>query len=181
MVMRKLTVLFMISAALFLFSCQKGSQNGPSGAQEGGPGLALSPDVQINTLKDVVRQDPKNLKAWIELGDISMDAGRYQDAVTAFGAALKLDPRDVDVRVDMGTCFRSLGDPQKAIEEYKEALKINPKHANAKRNMGVVYAYDLHQNKEAEKMFQEYLKENPSAPDAADIRQEIAKLKENYR
>ena len=177
--MRKLTVFFMITAALFLFSCQKGPQSGSAAPQGSGPGAPLSPDAQIATVKDIVKQDPKNLKAWIDLGNISMDSGRFQDAVDAYSTALKLNPSDTDVRVDMGTCYRNLGYPQKAIEEYKKVLEVNPNHAIAKRNMGGVYAYDLHQKKEAEKMFREYLKENPSAPDAAGIRQEIAKLKGN--
>ena len=175
--MRKSVFFCLVTAALFLFSCQnKGGSSGNGGM---GAGAAISPDSQISALKGVVSQDPKNKKAWIDLGDISMDSGRYQDAIDAYGAALKLDPRDVNVRVDMGTCYRDIGDPQKAIAEYKEALRINPNHPIATRNMGVVLAYDLHKPAEAKKMFERYLKLNPSAPDAAGIRQEIDKLKGN--
>lgn len=164
--------LCLVTICLFFFACRKSS---PGPDSSGAP--AISPDSQIAVLKGAVSQDPKNVNAWISLGDASMDAGRFQDAIDAYASALKLDPGNVDVRVDMGTCYRNVGNPQQAVAEYKKALDINPHHANAMRNMGVVLAYDLHRGEEAAKMFTEYLKQNPSAPDADGIRQEIAKLK----
>lgn len=164
-----------IAAVLFLFSCQKSSPRQTRGAS--------APPVAVNTqagiLKGIVGRDPKNLKAWIALGNVSMDSGRYQEAIDAYSTALKLDPGDVNVRVDMGTCYRDVGNPLKAIAEYKEALRVDPAHAVAKRNMGVVLACDLHRDKEAVKMFKEYLKEAPNAPDSAVIRQLLAKLEAN--
>ncbi|MDA8085132.1 MAG: tetratricopeptide repeat protein [Nitrospiraceae bacterium] len=173
--MRKLTAFCLITAAMFLFSCQGGSSG--NGAGGGAMGKIVSPDNQISILKGIISQDPKNKRAWIDLGNVSMDTGRYQDAIDAYRAALKLDPRDLDVRVDMGTCYRSIGNPQKAFEEYKKVLHVDPNHAIATRNMGVVLAYDLHKKQEAREMFEKYLKMNPNAPDAAGIRQEIDKLK----
>ncbi|MDA8089496.1 MAG: tetratricopeptide repeat protein [Nitrospiraceae bacterium] len=181
--MRKLLAFCLIIPASLLFSCQK---SGPSGqnqgdqfsqaGQYGNASSQVDSDSQLRMLKGVVRQDPKNLRAWIDLGNAAMDSGKYKDAIDAYESALKLDPKQVDVRVDMGTCFRNIGQPLKAVEEYRKALAINPNHALATRNMGVVMAYDLHQNKEAVVMFKSYLKLSPSAPDAAAIRQEITRF-----
>jgi tetratricopeptide (TPR) repeat protein len=83
----------------------------------------------------------------------------------------------VDVRVDMGTCYRNTGRPDRAVEEYRKALAINPRHLNAHRNLGVVLAFDLGDKKQAIKAFEEYLRLSPNAPDADQLRQEIARLK----
>ncbi len=178
--MRKLLILSLMIPATLLFACQKSGNSGQQGqgGQFGYAGSQVDEDSQLRVLKVVVSEDPKNLRAWIDLGNASMDSGRYPDAIKAYHAALKLDPKDQDVRVDMGTCYRNIGQPLKAVEEYRKVLAVNPDHAIALRNMGVVLAYDLHKKKEAAKMFKAYLKQSPSAPDAAAVRHEIAKLGE---
>ena len=183
--MRKLFVLCLIIPASLLLSCQNNGVTGQKDqaggqtdqvSQYGNAGSQVDSDSQLRMLKGVVSEDPKNLRAWIDLGNAAMDSGRYKDAIDAYEAALKLDPKNVDVRVDMGTCYRNAGLSLKAVEEYRKALSINPNHAIAMRNLGVVLAYDLHKNKEAVAMFKEYLKESPSAPDAVAVGQEIAKF-----
>jgi len=56
-------------------------------------------------------------------------------------------------------------------------MKIDPRHAMAHLNAGVVLAFDLGRKAEAVKEFEKYLELAPNAPNAADIRQEIQKLK----
>ena len=176
--MRKLLVLSLMIPVSLLFACQKSGTSGQQGqaGQYGYAGSQVDADSQLRILKVVVSRDPKNLRAWIDLGNAEMDSGSYKDAIAAYHAALKLDSKDQDVRVDMGTCYRNIGQPLKAVEEYKKVLAVNPDHAIALRNMGVVLAYDLHKKKEAAGMFKAYLKQNSAAPDAAAVRHEIAKL-----
>jgi tetratricopeptide (TPR) repeat protein len=106
-----------------------------------------------------------------------MDTYRFNEAIAAYQNALELDPKNVDVRVDMAICYRNIGNPQKAVEEFRKAITINPNHLNAHRNLGVVLAFDLGDKKQAAKEWEEYLRLAPNAPDANQLRQEIAKLK----
>jgi tetratricopeptide (TPR) repeat protein len=106
-----------------------------------------------------------------------MDAQRFAEAILSYQRALDIDPKNTDVRVDMGTCYRGVGQPLRAIEEYQKALKNNPRHANAYMNSGVVYAHDLNNPKEAIRAFEKYLEVYPQAPNAEQIRTEIANLK----
>ncbi len=135
-------------------------------------------DSDISMLKDLVVKEPENLNAWIKLGNLQMDTGRFQDAVVSYTRALELDPKNADVRVDMGTCYRNSGNPQKAVEEYRKALKYNPKHLFAHKNLAVVLAYDLNRIKEAITEFRTYLKLSPNAPDAHQVKQAIRELGE---
>ena len=132
---------------------------------------------QILQLQEIVRQDPKNLSAWIQLGDISMDSSRFYEAIDAYQKALALDEKNVNVMVDLGTCYRSIGKPDKAAEEYRKAIAINPNHINAHRNLGIVLAFDLNDRKGAIKQLEEYLRLSPQATDAGQIGQLIEKLK----
>lgn len=140
------------------------------------PPVGKTPD-EMRHLEELARNNPKNVNAWIALGNAQMDAQRYADAIIAYQRALDLDPKNVDVRVDMGTCYRGANQPEKALEEYRKALKLNPNHPNANRNSGVVLAYDLHRSSEAVKFFETYLAVTPGAIDTAQIRQTIEELK----
>jgi tetratricopeptide (TPR) repeat protein len=106
-----------------------------------------------------------------------MDTSRFSEAVEAYQKALDIDPKNVDVRVDMGTCYRKLGKPDVAVKEYRKALELDPQHLHALKNLGIVFAYDLHDSKEAVKAFEKALAIAPNDPDAERLKQEIQKLK----
>jgi len=162
-------------AAVFLFAnCQKKEE--PKVQSQVPAGTMVMQD-KILQLQELVRQNPKNLNAWIGLGNSLMDSGRFPEAVDAYQKALEIDPKNTDVRVDMGTCYRSAGQPDSAAEEYKKAIASNPGHPNAHRNLGIVLAFDLKNKREAIREFEEYLKVAPNAPDAQQISQLIAELK----
>jgi len=143
-----------------------------------GPGGgSLGVEQELRFLQNVVKDDPNNINAWIKLGNINMDMGKYQDAVASYSRALELDPNNLEVRVDMGSCYRYMGMPEKAIGEYKKALAINPDHPFANKNMAIVLAYDMRKYSEAAEVLDNYLKKNPGDPDAAKVREEIRSLR----
>ncbi len=131
----------------------------------------------VRLLEEIVKKEPDNVNAWIKLGNKLMDTSRFNEAINAYQKALDIDPKNVDVRIDMGTCYRRIGGSERAMEEYRKALEFNPNHVYGHRNLAVVLAYDLRKNEEAAKEFEKYLELAPNAPDAAEIRQEILRLK----
>ena len=183
--MRKI-IIFGLLAAVAFPACQQKEQSAPqfqppvgqpgqgSGPVGGGPIQGLD---QAKMLREAVTKDPKNLDAWIKLGNTLMDTRRFSEAVEAYGKALELDPRNPDVRVDMGTCLRESGKPDMAVKEYRKAIEYSPNHMNAHKNMGVVLAYDLKDYKQAIKVFEKVLAIAPNAPDAPAIKAEIEKMK----
>lgn len=163
-----------LASLLCLAHCQKKEEPEVQPPFLGGP---IQGQTEIPLLKDLVRKDPKNLNAWIRLGNNLMDSGRFSEAAEAYEKTLELDPKNVDVRVDMGTCFRNIGRHEKAVEEYRKAIALNPNHVNAHRNLGIVLAFDIGNKKQAIKELEEYLRLAPHAPDANQTRQEIARLR----
>jgi tetratricopeptide (TPR) repeat protein len=122
-------------------------------------------------------QNPKDIAAWIELGNILMDTSRFQEAINAYQKALELNPKNVDVIVDMGTCYRGIGRSDRAVEEYRKAIAINPRHLYAHRNLGTVLLVDLGNKKQGIKELEKYLSLSPNTPDTDRVRQELARLK----
>ncbi len=166
----------LVCLAIFLFfaNCQKKEEPKVQTPFPAGP---VQTNNEIRLLQEALRQNPNDLNAWINLGNIMMDTSRFDEAINAYQHALELNPKNVDVKVDMGTCYKNIGKPDRAAEEFRKAIKINPRHLYAHRNLGVVLAFDIGDKKSAIKEFEEYLRLSPDTPDTQRIRQEVAKLK----
>jgi len=168
------TIVLYVLAFLFISGCQQKDDTKLPYQLPQAPVQSLD---ELRMLQDIVRTDPKNVGAWIKLGNIYMDTSRPAEAVQAYSKALELDPKNVDVRVDLGTCHRNAGRPDLAVKEYRAALQIDPNHLNGHKNLGVVLAYDLKDRAGAIKEFETYLRLSPAAPDADAVRREIENLK----
>jgi cytochrome c-type biogenesis protein CcmH/NrfG len=132
---------------------------------------------QIQTLKEIVKKDPKNLPAWVELGNLYFDSDRPKEAIEAYSRYLAAKPDNPDVRTDMGIMYRKLGQPDRALEEFRKAAQSDPKHANSRYDIGVVLLHDKHDIKGAVTAWEDYLKVDPNSERAQRIRAQIEKMK----
>lgn len=145
--------------------------------QEGMPGAippgmgAPTPDMaqmqqRIRVAEAMVAAEPKNVQAWITLGNDYFDTRQFQKSVDAYGKALALDPKNPDVLTDQGIMYRELKQFNKAIDNFEKANKLNPRHAQSLHNLGVVYADDLKQPDRARKMWERIIKDFAGTPHA---------------
>ncbi len=132
---------------------------------------------KVKALKDILQKDPKNLSAWVELGNIYFDTNQPQEAIDAYSKYLAIKPDNPDVRTDMGIMYRKLGDFDRALKEFQAAAQSDPKHANSRYNMGIVLLHDKHDIKGAIKAWEEYLKVDPNSERAGRVRAQMDKLK----
>jgi cytochrome c-type biogenesis protein CcmH/NrfG len=132
---------------------------------------------QIQTLKEIVKKDPKNLPAWVELGNLYFDSDRPQEAIEAYRQYLAIKPDNPDVRTDMGIMYRKLGQFDKALEEFRKALQSDPKHVNSLYNIGIVLLHDKQDIKGAIQTWEEYLRIDPNSERARRIRNQIDRIK----
>ena len=179
--MKRIILLLLVAAAIIL-GCKQQQQGQWSQGQAGQNQVVVPPPMikspqEVQQLESLAKANPKSADAWSALGNAQMDAQRFAEAIISYQRSLDLDPKNVNVRIDMGTCYRGVGQPEKAVEEYRKGMKIDPRHAMAHMNAGVVLAFDLGRKAEAVKEFEKYLELAPNAPNAADIRQEVQKLK----
>jgi len=132
---------------------------------------------KIQTLKDIVKKDPKNLSAWVEMGNLYFDSNQPKEAIEAYRQYLAVKPDNPDVRTDMGIMYRKLGDFDQAIEEFKKAAQSDPNHFNSRYNLGLVLLHDKQDMKGAIKAWEEYLKVDPKSERAERVRIQMEKLK----
>ena len=132
---------------------------------------------EIQALKDIVKKDPKNLPAWVELGNLYFDSNQPKEAIEAYSQYLAIKPDNPDVRTDMGIMYRKLGDFDRAIEEFRMAIQSDPKHVNSRYNLGLVLLHDKHDVKEAVKAWEDYLKVDPNSERAQRIKTQLENLK----
>lgn len=149
----------------------------PSALGTGPPALSESVQNQIRSLQAILKQDPKNLKALIEIGNLNFDSNQIDEAVKYYSQALEIDPQNTDVRTDLGIMYRRRGEIDKAIGEFKKAAQIDPRHANSRYNLGVVLLHDKRDIKGAIQAWEDYLKVEPDTPRAQNIRSQISKMK----
>lgn len=83
--------------------------------------------------------DPR-AKALVAQGQAALGAGRVDDAVDAFEAALTVQPGSPDVLVDLAQATRRQGMQGKALHYYREALEIDPHDLTAISGEGAALA-----------------------------------------
>ena len=132
---------------------------------------------KIQSLKEIVKKDPKNLPAWIELGNLYFDSGQPKEAIEAYRQYLAVKPDNSDVRTDMGIMYRALGDFDRAIEEFKKVAQSDPKHVNSRYNIGIVLLHDKGDIKGAIKAWEDYLRVDPNSEKAQRVRAQFEKMK----
>jgi len=132
---------------------------------------------QIQTLKEIVKKDPKNLPAWVELGNLYFDTDQPKEAIEAYSRYLAVKPDNPDVRTDMGIMYRKLGQFDRALEEFRKAARSDPKHVNSRYNIGLVLLHDKQDIQGAIKAWEEYLKVDPNSEKSQRIRAQIEKMK----
>ena len=81
---------------------------------------------RIAATEQLVAADPKNERAWINLGNDYFDTHQHQKSVDAYGKALALNPRNPDVLTDQGIMYRELKAFDKAVACFKQPARSTP-------------------------------------------------------
>ncbi len=135
-----------------------------------GSGSSADYAQRIAQAEKIVAQDPKNLNAWISLGNDYFDTEQSQKAINAYSKALEIEPNNPNVLTDQGVMFRKIGWYDKALANFEKTLKIDPNHLQSLFNAGIVYAVDMKQPDKAVPYWNKYLKLDSNSPTANQIR-----------
>lgn len=141
------------------------------------PNPAFQTQQRIAMLEQVVAREPKNVQAWIQLGNDYFDLRQAQQSVNAYARALELKPDDPDVLTDQGVMLRELGQFQRALENFERANRVSPRHLQSLYNAGIVYAYDLNQPEKAIAAWTKVAETDPRSPQAIQARTQMEELK----
>lgn len=125
---------------------------------------------RIAQAEKVVAQDPKNVNAWISLGNDYFDTEQAQKSIEAYGKALEINPDNPNVLTDQGVMYRKVGWYDKALANFEKAIKLNPNHVQSLFNAGIVYAVDLKDHVKARPYWKKVLEIEPNGATAQQIR-----------
>lgn len=101
-----------------------------------GDGRVTFPDPLID---QVVRLNAGS-QLYIETGTAALQAGRFAEAVEAFGKALAANPRDATTWLNQGVALQGLRDPAGAEKSFRKAVELAPTNARAHYNLGSLLA-----------------------------------------
>jgi len=153
-----------------------------------GPTPAQAPQAQvaqpdksrmIAALESETAKNPRNMEAWIQLGNEYFDSDQHEKAIQAYQKALEINPANANVWTDLGVMYRRSGNPQKAIECFDKAIAADPKHEPSRLNKGIVLLHDLKDFDGAIKAWEELLEVNPiaMAPTGRSVDEMLQQLK----
>ncbi len=84
-------------------------------------------DYAIKTLEKAKILDPKNVRAWLDIGrDLLERNVQIPYAIACLQEAAKIDANNVEAHVLLGDSFRLQGQFEEALEEYEKALNLDP-------------------------------------------------------
>lgn len=135
---------------------------------------------QIAGLEFKTSQNPGDIAAWIQLGNLYFDSDLPEKSIAAYDKALALNPDNADVLTDQGVMYRKVGKYDKAVQCFDKAVSVNPRHEIARFNKGIVLMHDLNNPKGAIQAWEELLAVNPlaMAPNGQSIDEMLKKLKQ---
>lgn len=77
----------------------------------------------IAMLMDVVKKEPKNLKANMSLGTFAIKSGQFDKAITRFNNIIAIKPSP-EAYFYLGTAYENLGKNDEAIDAYLKSKKL---------------------------------------------------------
>lgn len=128
---------------------------------------------RLEEAQKVVATKPEDYDALVGLGNAAYDAHEYEQAIEAYGRALKLRPGDPNVMTDLGTAYRNEGRLDEAIDLFRKARALDPTHWQSLYNEVVVLALDKHDHPGADAALARLKKEHPGLPALAALERQI--------
>ncbi len=133
----------------------------PPPTSQRGPSVEMA--ARIFEIEKLTKQNPEDVLAWTQLGNLYFDTENYDKAINAYQKSLALKPGNADVLTDMGIMYRRSGKPAEAIKALDQAIAANPRHEVSRFNKGIVLMHDMNDIAGAMKSWEELVAINPAA------------------
>lgn len=96
--------------------------------------------MDLETLyRHVISNNPTGIMAYLNLGNIYSQQGRYGDAIDLYRRVIELRPDYAATHVNIGNVHASQGRYPEAIAAYEAALALKPNLATARYHLGLAY------------------------------------------
>jgi tetratricopeptide (TPR) repeat protein len=148
------------------FSAAPPAGSAPAQGAAGQPQAPPLDEARVQSLMTVIKNDPKNAGAAVQLGNTYFDAERYADAIKWYEESLRLDPSNPDASTDLGVSLYYTGQTDRALQQFSQSLKLNPKHTKTLLNQGIVLAFGKQDLAGAQAAWKQVVELAPGTPEA---------------
>ncbi len=94
-------------------------------------GITKNYNKKIDSLQDLLCNDPNNAKVRVQLGEALKESGHLTGAIVELEAAISLDTNNAVCARILGDCYREKGDIKKAVEYYNIVTRVMPEDRHA--------------------------------------------------
>lgn len=122
-------------------------------------------EARVQSLMTVIKNDPKNAGAAVQLANTYFDAERYPDAIKWYEESLRIDPTNPDASTDLGVSFYYTGQTDRALQQFTHSLTLNPKHTKTLLNQGIVLAFGKQDLAGAQAAWKQVVELAPDSPE----------------
>lgn len=130
-----------------LMTVYSGRQGNPERAAHRAIGVSLAADrafpTAIRHLTEVVKLDPQQAIAHIELATMYSHNFQRGEAAAAYREAVRLEPDRAANHAGLAVALSNAGMTEEAIEEFHTALRLNPKFAAAQSGLAYLLSQQL--------------------------------------
>jgi tetratricopeptide (TPR) repeat protein len=150
----------------------------PAAAQGQGTTRQAPPldEAKVQALTTVIKNDPKNVGAAVQLANTYFDAERYEDAIKWYEESVRLDPKNPDAGTDLGISYYYTGQTERALQQFETSLTINPRHTKTLLNKGIVLAFGKQDLAGAEQAWKQVVAIAPDTPEGQAARRGLEGL-----
>jgi tetratricopeptide (TPR) repeat protein len=139
------------------------------------PAPRLNPD-EVKAMESLAARQPGDAAVRVELGNLYMDAERWDEAVRWYREALAINPGLVGTMTDLGASLVSAGKPEEALAEFEKVLQADPGQRNALYNKGIALL-QMGRGNEAAAAWEELLKRHPDDPQIQGLRGRVEQIR----
>lgn len=127
---------------------------------------------QIDSLKNAVKANPKDVGALTHLGALFDMAGKFEQAAGYYRDALAAEPENVEARMNYAGALFNNNERDQALAELHTVLKYRPDYDYAMYNLGVIYAA-VHEHDKAKEWWDKVIALNANSDLAARAKQSL--------
>ncbi|MDD5130626.1 MAG: tetratricopeptide repeat protein [Candidatus Omnitrophica bacterium] len=126
-----------------------------------GLGLAYAETITTEeSLKKAIEINPKNDAAYLRLGELYREQGKFIQGEESLKKAIEINPENDNAHIGLGWFYREQGRFIQAEASFQKAIKINPKNNGAYFELGWVYR-GQRKFDQAESAFKKAIELNP--------------------
>lgn len=130
-------------------------------------------EARVQQLMTIIKNDPSNAGAALQLGNTYFDAERYTDAIKWYEESLRLDAKNPDASTDLGISYYYSGQTGRALEQFEKSLKLDARHTKTLLNKGIVLAFGKQDLAGAAEAWKQVVAIAPDSPEGQAARRAL--------